>query len=106
HKLGLEPWRYLALCLTGAAGVAVLGARRPHAGAWNLVVLGLLAIMLLPLGEHLVVGTPPLDGLRAFFLAATLTVGILNYVPTAVAIPALLLGCLSAAEYLVMFNWD
>src|SRR5437016_13832974 len=39
---------YLALCLTGCAGVAVLGARRPGLGAWNFVVLALLAINLLP----------------------------------------------------------
>ena len=28
-----EPGIYLALCLTGCAGVAVLGARRPHVAA-------------------------------------------------------------------------
>src|SRR5262249_21122194 len=39
---GVDPPRYLALCLTGCAGVAVLGARRPHVVAWNFVVLGLL----------------------------------------------------------------
>src|SRR5437868_1505128 len=40
---------HLALGLTGCAGVAVLGARRPGAGAWNFVVVGLLAVVLLPL---------------------------------------------------------
>src|ERR1700756_5554100 len=42
---------YLALCLTACAGVAVLGARRPGVGAWDFVVLGLLAVLLLPLAE-------------------------------------------------------
>ena len=43
--------RYVALCLTGCAGVAVLGARRPGVVAWNFVVLGLLVVLLLPLAE-------------------------------------------------------
>src|SRR5260221_8135366 len=32
---------YISLALTGCAGVAVLGARRPGAAAWNAVVAGL-----------------------------------------------------------------
>jgi hypothetical protein len=92
---GLDPARYVAVALTGCAGVAVLGARRPYVGAWNFVVLGLLAVMLLPLGESLVLGTSPVDPLRVFFLAATLAVGILNYLPTRLGPAALLLalGC-------------
>src|SRR5207248_7519218 len=45
--------RYVALSFTACAGVAVLGARRPGVAAWNFVVAGLLAIMLLPLAENL-----------------------------------------------------
>src|SRR5918912_1565719 len=48
---------YLALCLTGCAGVAVLGARRPGVAAWNFVVLGLLAVLLLPVAEGVVTGS-------------------------------------------------
>src|SRR5262245_4098557 len=48
--------RYCALCLTGCAGVAVLGARRPGVGAWNFVVVGLLGVQLLPLAEGAVAG--------------------------------------------------
>jgi hypothetical protein len=102
-KPGFDPWRYVALTLTGAAGVAVLGARRPHVGAWNFVVLGLLAVMLLPLGENLFLGTPPRDGLRIVFLGATLAVGTLNYVPTASAVAALWFGCASTAECVALF---
>ena len=43
--------RYVALSLTGCAGVAVLGARRPHVGAWNFVVASLLAVLLLPVAQ-------------------------------------------------------
>src|SRR5262249_1911711 len=42
---GASLGRYLALALTGCAGVAVLGARRPGVRAWNFVVCGLLAIL-------------------------------------------------------------
>src|SRR5205823_2401254 len=41
--------RHLALALTGCAGVAVLGARRPGVAAWNLVVCGLLLVQLMPI---------------------------------------------------------
>src|SRR5882724_5107505 len=43
--------RYVALSLTGCAGVAVLGARRPHVGAWDFVVGSLLAVLLLPVAQ-------------------------------------------------------
>jgi hypothetical protein len=85
--------RYLALSLTGCASVAVLGARRPGVGAWNFVVGGLLAVLLLPLVRGLedLPHNPP----QAVFLAATVAVGVLNYLPTRLAPAALLLavGC-------------
>lgn len=90
---GWPALRYLALCLTACAGVAVLGARRPGALAWNFVVAGLLAVLLLPVAQGL-------DQLRhrlpqALFLAAALLVGVVNYLPTCLAPAALLLaaGC-------------
>ena len=85
--------RHLALALTGCAGVAVLGARRPGVGPWNFVVCGLLAVLLLPVAEGL--GRPRLDLPPLLFLGATLTVGILNYLPTRLGLSALLLasGC-------------
>jgi hypothetical protein len=103
---GLDPWRFVALSLTGAAGVAVLGARRPHAGAWNFVVLGLLAVLLLPLGENLALGTKTLGLPRMVFLAGTLAVGIINYVPTVALIPAVLLGAICTGECLALFVTD
>jgi hypothetical protein len=94
--------RYLALCLTGCAGTAVLGARRPIVGAWNLVLIGLLAVLLLPLGEHAVLGTGLLDPLRLIFVAGTLSVGVLNYLPTRLAVPMLVVGLVSAGELFVL----
>jgi hypothetical protein len=91
---------YLALCLTGCAAVAVLGARRPGVGAWNFVLLGLLAVMLLPLAENLFVAGHALDPLRVVFLAATVAVGVVNYLPTRLAPAALLVGGACALELL------
>jgi hypothetical protein len=85
--------RYGALCLTACAGVTVLGARRPGAGPWNFVALGLLVVLLLPLAEGF--GRLSLSLPRALFLAGTLVVGFLNYLPTRLAPAALLAaaGC-------------
>jgi hypothetical protein len=85
--------RYLALTLTGCAGVAVLGARRPGAAAWNFVVAGLAAVLWRPLLEGR--GELRLEGPHQVFLAATLAVPLLNYLPTRLGIAALSLaaGC-------------
>ncbi len=71
---------YSALCLTGCAGTAVLGARRPGAAAWNFVVIGLLAVLLLPILNGL--GEPRLETAQEVFLALTLIVPLVNYLPT------------------------
>ncbi len=85
--------RYAALCLTGCAGVAVLGARRPGVGAWNFVVAGLLVVLLRPLWEGF--GEFRLREAHVLFLAVTLAVPLLNYLPTRLALAALVLagGC-------------
>jgi hypothetical protein len=99
---GMDTARYCALCLTGCAGVAVLGARRPHVFAWNFVVLGLFAVMTQPLWETMFLGTHPIDGLRLFFLAATIAVGILNYLPTRLGPAAVLLLIAVGAEIVAL----
>ncbi len=87
---------YLALCLTGCTGVAVLGARRPGAGAWNFVILGLLAVLLLPVAEGF--GTLRLNWVYLTFLGATLLVGLVNYLPTARALATLSLAIACGIE--------
>lgn len=90
---------YLALCLTGCAGVAVLGARRPGVEAWNLVVAGLLAVLLLPIAEGFLTGTVvPNGGVRLFFLGAIIVMGVLNYLPTRLAPAAILIAYACAGE--------
>ncbi|MBY0231561.1 MAG: hypothetical protein K2W96_19925, partial [Gemmataceae bacterium] len=79
-------------CLTACAGVAVLGARRPGAGAWNFVVGGLLVVLLRPLLEGL--GELRLETAHRIFLGVAAGVGALNYLPTRQAPAALLAaGC-------------
>ncbi|HEY7327274.1 MAG TPA: hypothetical protein VH592_06535 [Gemmataceae bacterium] len=84
---------YGALCLTGCAGIAVLGARRPGASAWNFVVLGLLAVLLLPILNGM--GELRLETAQVIFLLVTLLVPVLNYLPTRLGPSALLTaaGC-------------
>ena len=93
----LIPGRYLALCLLGCTAVAVLGARRPGAAAWNFVVAGLLAVFLLWLGEGALLGRGvELGPVRTVFLAGGLAIGAVNYLPTRLG-PAMLLlagGCI------------
>ena len=83
--------------------MAVLGARRPHVVAWNFVVLGLLAVTLLPMVESLFIGTHHVDPLRLCFLSATLAVGVLNYLPTRSAPAVLLLAVALTGELVSLF---
>jgi hypothetical protein len=86
-------WCYVALCLTGCAGVAVLGARRPGVSAWNFVVLALLAVDLLPLADGLRRGHGlEVDAFHKTWVAATIAVGVVNYLPTRLGPAACLLG--------------
>ncbi|MCX7700816.1 MAG: hypothetical protein N2039_08045 [Gemmataceae bacterium] len=99
-------WRYLAVCLTCCAGVAVLGARRPGVTAWHAVVAGLTAVLLLPLAEGFFSGRDlsPSDNLRWLFLAVATAFGLLNYVPTRLGIAASLM-LLAVAGELYLLRW-
>lgn len=95
-----EPELFVALSLTGCAGIAVLGARRPHAMAWNFVVLGLLSVLTLPLLEKWLIGVESWTQMRLTFLAGTLILGAINYVPTRFALPTVVFS-LAAGEWFV-----
>jgi hypothetical protein len=89
---------YLALAMTGCTMVSVLEPRRPGAAPWNLVVLGLLAVMMLPLAEGLVSGGSfHLSWAHRIFLAATIGIGFLNYLPTRLGWGA---SCLAAGCFI------
>jgi hypothetical protein len=98
---------YLALALTGCAGVAVLGARRPVVGAWNFVVLGLLAVLLLPVVPPLLgLGEERLETAHRIFLGAVLAALVVNYLPTRLGPGALLLGAGCALEVAALARAD
>lgn len=95
--------RYVALCFTGCAGVAVLGARRPGAMAWNAVVFGLLAVLMLPLGRRVFSNVElPVDPILVGFLATAIGVGLVNFLPTRGGLGALALSiaCLIALRHI------
>lgn len=73
-------WPYVALSMSACAGVAVLGARRPGEWAWSLVVAGLLCVLLLPVATGL--GKPRLEAPQLAFLGITLSIVLLNHLPT------------------------
>lgn len=95
---------YGALCLTGCAGIAVLGARRPGASAWNFVVAGLLAVLLLPILNGM--GELRLEPAHEIFLALTLLVSILNYLPTRLGPSAVLTAAGCGWEMIRLWGWD
>jgi hypothetical protein len=99
--------RYLSLCLTGCAVVAVLGARRPGVGAWNFVVLGLLLVTLLPLAESAFLhGTMQIQGNRLILVAAVIGAGVLNYLPTRLAPAAVMAAVGCGVELLIVMDPD
>jgi hypothetical protein len=101
------PFIYLALALTGCASIAVLGARRPGVKPWNAVVIGLLAVELLPLGEAAVrQGEMQLNGLRLATLAGAVSIGVMNYLPTRAFPGALLVGFGCACQLLRFMRAD
>jgi hypothetical protein len=93
---------YLALCLSSCAGMAVLGARRPGAGAWNFVVCGLLAVLLLPIAE----GFGEVHPTLLWFLGATLLIIPVNYGLTRLGVPALMLSLALVMPMLFLFGTD
>jgi hypothetical protein len=94
---------YGALCLTGCAGIAVLGARRPGVSAWNFVVVGLLAVLLLPILNGM--GEPRLEPAHELFLAVTLIVPLLNYLPTRLATGVVLAAAGCGGELVRLIEW-
>jgi hypothetical protein len=100
---GVPPLHYSALSLTGCTAIAVLGARRPGVFAWNLVVLALFCVMMWPLFETHLLGTRTFDGLRIVFIAGTLAVGVINFVPTRLAPAALVFFLAGAGKLIELF---
>jgi hypothetical protein len=98
---GTDSTGYLALVLTGCAGVAVFGARRPGAAAWNFVVVGLSVVLSLPILEAEALGTPVQPGtFRTVFLASLVGTTVINYLPTRLGPGAALLAVGCGCEFI------
>lgn len=94
---------YGALCLTSCASVAVLGARRPGASAWNFVVIGLLAVLLLPILNGM--GEPRPEPAQELFLAVAIVVPLLNYLPTRLGLATVVAVAGCCWEMMRLFGW-
>jgi hypothetical protein len=90
-----SPLRLVAATSTFCPGVFVLGARRPHAGAWHFVVLSMWVMLALPAVEALFLGrgmTMELGPIRGWFLWIAIGIVSLNYLPTRHGVSALLVA--------------
>ncbi|MEK6233449.1 MAG: hypothetical protein N2C14_01960, partial [Planctomycetales bacterium] len=77
--------RYLAAILSLCPLTAVLGAKRPQHQAWQFVVVCLLLVLASPVAEAMVFspgGALAVRGLRSWFLAGLVAVGIFNFAAT------------------------
>jgi hypothetical protein len=97
--------RYAVAVLAVTPTLAQLGAKRPQNGAWQFIVLTLVGVLLLPVAKGWAFGDtqPHVHTLFRWLIAAHIVVGVVNYLPTRYAGPAVLFGsaqALVAAEYL------
>ena len=87
--------RFAAATATVCPVVAMLGAKRPQNRAWQLVVLSLWIILVLPAFGMLLLrpgGNLEIHWLRLVLLAALIAIGLLNYVATRFGLGAILVA--------------
>ncbi len=97
-------YRYLAAVLLIAPTLALLGAKRPQNGAWQFIVLTLVGVLLLPVMQGWLFGDqqPHVHLLFRWVIVTHILIGVVNYLPTRYAAPALFFGAtqtLISAEY-------
>lgn len=89
--------RFAACCLQLCPAMALLGVRRPHHRAWNVVVVSLWIVAVLPVGNEWLGRPLTLHVARQWFMLAILVLGICNYLPTVFMVPVLVVGGLEVA---------
>ena len=85
QSIATENLRFVAATLTLFPSVSLLGAKRPQDQAWQLIVVSLGVVLLLPLLEtfwQLGADSFELGTIRGWFLCGLLAIGFLNYLPT------------------------
>jgi uncharacterized membrane protein YhaH (DUF805 family) len=88
-------WRYAAAVGTFCPLIAVLGAKRPQDRGWQWVVASLWLVLLVPVAQAVAspAGTQlELFGAWRWLLWGFIAMGLLNYLPTSFALPALLVA--------------
>ena len=81
----LDAARYAAAAATFCPTMAALGAKRPQDKAWQLVVLSLWSILVLPAAESVFLHSGQafeIRGARSWFLLGLIVVGAANSLPT------------------------
>lgn len=108
-----SPLRFITATSTFCPGVFVLGARRPHVGAWHFVVVSMWGMFTLPALEALFLGRGlalDLGPIRGWFLWIAIGIVSLNYLPTRHWISAILFAggqVLLLSPYLpLLARWD
>lgn len=92
-----ESLRFAIACLQLCPTMALLGVRKPHHRAWNVVVVSLWLVAVLPAG-HAWLGRPlALHPARQWFMLGIMLLGIGNFLPTRFAIPGVIVGTLQLA---------
>jgi hypothetical protein len=103
-------WRYAAAAGTFCPLMGVLGAKRPQDRGWQWVVLSLWVILLVPAMQAVAARSGhrlELYGAWRLLLAALIAMGLLNYLPTRIALAAMLFAIgqsLLLGPYLVSIN--
>lgn len=88
-------FRYLAATSTFCPLMAILGAKRPQNVGWQLIVLTLWVVLVLPAGEMALLwqgGALDIGPMRQWLLVILIGVGVVNYALTRFAVAGLLYG--------------
>ncbi|MFM2096858.1 MAG: hypothetical protein RIS70_3982 [Planctomycetota bacterium] len=92
-----ESLRFAVACLQLCPTMALLGVRKPHHRAWNVVVVSLWLVAVLPAGNAWLGRPLALHPARQWFMLGIMLLGIGNFLPTRFAIPGGLVGTLQLA---------
>jgi hypothetical protein len=112
-----QPWTgrltYLTVLAILAALISVFGARTPGSGAWAILMVLLVVVMLIPwleaagrLRREAGLGLVRLDSPWSLFYVLLVIGGVTNYLPTRYGPAAAMLGAGLLAEYLVLTRTD
>lgn len=95
NESSLAAFRYLAATSTFCPLMAILGAKRPQNVGWQLIVLTLWIVLVLPVGEMALLwqgGALDIGPMRQWLLVILIGVGVANYGLTRFAVAGLLYG--------------